>query len=239
MKEQLKIVFSNRPFLFIIGIYLSSWLAVQLTASILIYYVVDYIGMTNENAPYVSLAVQGTALALLFIWQRFSEWFGKKAAYIAGSSLWLVAQVGLFLIQPGQVGLLFAIAIVAGCGVSVAYLIPWSMLPDVIELDELNTGQRREGIFYGFMVLLQKFGLALGLFIIGISLEAAGFLERIPGQPMPIQPESAINAIRYAISPVPACCLLLGITLAYFYPITKELHGEIRLKLIAKRNDQG
>ncbi|WP_338460804.1 MFS transporter [Synechococcus elongatus] len=37
-----------------------------------------------------------------------------------------------------------------------SYLIPWSMLPDVIEWDELQTGQRREGIYYGFMVFLRN-----------------------------------------------------------------------------------
>ena len=50
-------------------------------------------------------------------------------------------------------------------GVSIGYLIPWSMLPDVIELDELETGQRREGIFYGFFVFMQKLGLSLGIAI--------------------------------------------------------------------------
>jgi hypothetical protein len=49
------------------------------------------------------------------------------------------------------------------------------MVPDTIDLDELKTGQRREGIFYAFMVLLQKIGLAVGLFLVGISLESAGF----------------------------------------------------------------
>jgi GPH family glycoside/pentoside/hexuronide:cation symporter len=54
------------------------------------------------------------------------------------------------------------------------------MVPDVIELDELETGKRREGIFYAFMVLLQKIGLALGLFLVGIALETSGFKPRNP-----------------------------------------------------------
>jgi hypothetical protein len=71
------------------------------------------------------------------------------------------------------------------------------MMPDVIELDELKTGQRREGIFYGFMVLLQKFGLALGLFLVGQSLEWAGFVATVPGQPAPTQPASALLSNPY------------------------------------------
>ncbi|MFM7439375.1 MAG: MFS transporter, partial [Snowella sp.] len=121
--------------------------------------------------------------------------------------------------------------ILAGFGVSVAYLIPWSMIPDVIELDELKTGKRREGIFYAFMVFLQKFALALAIFIVGITLQAAGLIPQVPGQPLPVQPANALLAIRVAIAPLPALALICGAILTYFYPITREFHAEIRLKL--------
>lgn len=231
LKEQLKIVFSNRPFLYVIGIYLCSWLAVQLTASILIYFVVSWMKLPEKSFPLVAIAVQGTALLLLFFWQFISDRLGKKAVYFLGMSVWIIAQIGLFFLQPGQVGWMFLLAILAGFGVSVAYLIPWSMVPDVIELDELKTGKRREGIFYAFMVLLQKFGLALALFIVGIALEAAGFIPQVPGQSLPVQPANALLAIRLAIGPIPALALIIGAILAYFYPITREFHAEIRLKL--------
>ena len=234
--EQLKIVFSNRAFLYVIGIYLCSWLAVQLTASILIYFVVSWMGLSANTFPLVAIAVQGTALVLLFFWKQVSDRLGKKAVYFMGTAIWLIAQLGLFLLQPGQTGWMFFLAILAGFGVSVAYLIPWSMVPDVIELDELRTGKRREGIFYAFMVLLQKIGLALALFLIGIVLEAAGFVEQIPGQPVPPQPESALLAIRLAIAPLPALTLVIGIILAYFYPITRDFHAQIRLQLSEKNN---
>lgn len=229
--EQLKIAFTNRPFLFVIGIYLCSWLAVQLTASILVYYVVSWMGLPENQSGLLALAVQGTALAMLFFWQAVSKRLDKKIVYFLGMIIWIIAQIGLWLLQPGQVVLMYILAILAGFGVSVAYLIPWSMIPDVVDLDELNTGKRREGIFYAFMVLLQKIGLALGLFLVGITLEAAGFIPQVPGQPIPTQPESALSAIRFAVGPLPAFFLVLGLVLAYLYPITREVHGEIRLKL--------
>ncbi len=235
--QQLKIAFTNKPFLYIIGIYLCSWLAVQLTASILIYFVVSWMGMAESAFPLVAIAVQGTALFMLFIWKGISAKVGKKAVYFMGSIIWIIAQGGLFFIQPGQTNLLYILAMMAGCGVSVAYLIPWSMIPDVIELDELNTGQRREGIFYSFMVLLQKFGLALALFLVGQGLELAGFIERIPGGEIPIQPDSALLAIRIAVAPLPTVALIGGLILAYFYPLTREVHAEIRLKLQEKKSN--
>jgi GPH family glycoside/pentoside/hexuronide:cation symporter len=236
--EQLKIVFSNKPFLYVIGIYLCSWLAVQLTASILIYFVVSWMHLSEGSFSQVAIAVQGTALVMLFFWKGVSERVGKKAVYFMGTSLWIVAQVGLFLLQPDQVSLMYGLAILAGFGVSVAYLIPWSMVPDVIELDELQTGQRREGVFYAFMVLLQKIGLALALFFVGLALEATGFIAATPGSKVPVQPESALLAIRLAIGPLPTVVLAIGLVLVYWYPITREVHAEIRLKLQERNQNQ-
>ena len=229
--QQMRIVFTDRPFLFVIGIYLCSWLGVQITAAILPYFVVNWLGQPSSIFTAVALAVQGTALVMLFVWSAVSARVGKKAVYFMGMVIWIIAQAGLFFLQPSQSGLIFPLAIMAGVGVSTAYLIPWSMMPDVIELDELNTGQRREGVFYGFMVLLQKIGLAIGLFLVGQALNAAGFIESAAGEPAPIQPDSALLAIRLAIGPIPTVALVLGLVLAYFYPITREVHAEILLKL--------
>ena len=237
IQQQLKIAFNNKAFLYVIGIYLCSWLGVQLTASILIYYVVSWIGMDEAAFPLVAIAVQGTALVMLFFWKAVSNRLGKKTVYYLGMVIWIIAQAALFVIQPGQVNLLYIGAIMAGFGVSVAYLIPWSMIPDVIELDELNTGKRREGIFYSFMVLLQKLGLALALFLVGQALEWSGFVQRVPGEAIPVQPDSALLAIRIAIAPLPTIFLVVGLVLTYFYPITKEVHADI-VRQLKERKDR-
>ena len=229
--EQLKIVGSNRPFLLVIGIYLCSWLAVQITASIIPYFVVNCMQLPESAFPQVAIVVQGTALVMLFVWSKVSDRYGKRAVYFMGVGLWMIAQAGLFFLQPERVGLMYLLAVIAGVGVSTAYLIPWSMVPDTIDLDELKTGQRREGIFYAFMVLLQKIGLAVGLFLVGVSLESAGFIERVAGQALPEQPDSALMAIRVAIGPLPTLVLVGGLVFAYFYPITREMHAGILLKL--------
>ena len=155
-----------------------------------------------------------------------------------GGGIWIIAQAGLFFLQPGQVVLLYILAVMAGCGVSTAYLIPWSMIPDVTDLDELETGQRREGLFYAFMVLLQKFGLAAGLFLLGQGLALANFKEKVACMPSPAQEPSAIWAIRIAIGPLPTIALIIGLVLAYYYPITREVHTEILMRLSERRRQQ-
>ena len=236
--EQLKIVFRNRPFLYVIGIYLCSWLSLQVTASIIPYFVLRWMRESDTVIAQVIFAVQGTAFVTLFIWSAISKRLGKKAVYFMGMSLWIIAQAGLFLLQPGQRVLMYVLAVMAGFGVSTAYLIPWSMLPDVIELDELQTGQRREGIFYSFMVLLQKICLAIAVSLVLKSLDWAGYIKPTLENPTPVQPGAVLLAIRVAIGPLPTLALIIGMILAYFYPITREVHAEILLKL-KERNSAG
>ncbi|MBO9998571.1 MAG: MFS transporter [Cyanobacteria bacterium SID2] len=234
--QQLRIAFSNRPFLFTIGIYLCSWLAFQLTAAIIPYYAVSWMGL--ESYFLVALTVQGVAMIALLFWSAISHRYGRKAVYVTGMLIWIVAQGGLFFLPNDRADLLYVLCALAGLGVATAYLIPWSMLTDVTDLDELNSGQRREGVFYAFMVFLQKTGLALGLWLSGVALELAGFIEPEPGAAIPEQPESALLAIRLVVGPIPTMFLVIGLVLMYFYPLSREVHDEILLRLKEKYQDR-
>lgn len=231
--EQIRIAFANGPYRFVIGIYLSSWLALQLTQTVLVFYLTDYLGIP-DRLPLVLLAIQGSSFFFLFVWSAVSRKLDKRIVFMTGAAIWLATQVALFFLTPAASDWVIPIAIVAGAGVSVAYLIPWAMMPDVIELDELKTHKRREGIFYGFMVLLQKMGIALGVFMVGQTLGAVGYLRATEALPNPVQPESALFAIRLFVGPVPAAILVVSLVLAYFYPITRARHARM-LRILKRR----
>ncbi|HBB31606.1 MAG TPA: MFS transporter [Cyanobacteria bacterium UBA8803] len=236
IKQQIQIAFSNFPFLCVIGIYLCSWLSLQVTAAMLPYFVINWMGLPDHHFTQAVLAVQGTALGMMFFWGAVAQRVGKRAVYCMGIPLTICALIGLYFLQPNQVGLLYILAAIVGLGLSTAYLVPWSMLPDVVDFDELNTGHRREGIFYGFVVHLQKVGVAIALFLVGKTLDWSGFISTTPGQLPPTQPDSALWAIRLLIGPIPALVLIGGLICAYFYPISRQRHGEILLQLIERRN---
>jgi GPH family glycoside/pentoside/hexuronide:cation symporter len=52
-----------------------------------------------------------------------------------------------------------------------------------------------------------------------------------------VQPPAAIEAIRWSIGPLPTVFLILGVILAYFYPITQSYHEEILLKLAERKRE--
>ncbi|MCT7975904.1 MFS transporter [Laspinema olomoucense] len=232
--SQFKIALSNRPFQFVSGIYLFSWLALQLTTTIIPYFVVSW--MRRDSFFEVALIVQVVAIIMLFVWSEISKSLGRKAVYFMGMGFWIIAQAGLFFLPRDRMDLMFFLAVLAGVGVATAYLVPWSMLTDVIDLDELNTGQRREGIFYSFMVFLQKLGLGLGIFFVGQTLQWSGFIESAGSTTIPEQPDSALFAIRMAIGPLPTLLLIGGLILAYFYPLSREVHAAILLQLYERKH---
>ncbi len=236
-RQQLAIVFANRSYRFVVGIYLFSWLALQLVSAVLVYYMTYYMGRA-EQIPLVLAAIQGTAFIFLFVWGALSRRMEKSTVYIMGATLWLVMQMLLYFITPAQSWLVLPVAVLAGAGVAVAYLIPWAMLPDVIEFDEWETGRRREGVFYGFMVFLQKVGIALGIFLVGQALGATGYVTPTDAVPVPVQPESALQSIRLFMGPIPALILAGSLAMAYFYPITRAKHSQMRQALAARRAEQ-
>ncbi|MBD1876642.1 MFS transporter [Nodosilinea sp. FACHB-131] len=229
--QQIKVVFSNRAFVFVVGIYLFAWLALQMTASIIPFYATFWMGL--DSYFLAALLVQGTAIVMMVVVNYLSRRLGKQEVFYIGIGTWIIAQIALFFVQPGQVAALYLLCIVISFGVATAYVVPWAMLPDVIELDEIKTGQRREGIFYAFMTLLQKVGLALGLFLVSLALQFSGFVSEAAQQS-----DSALLAIRIFIGPVPMVLLAMSVLLTRFYPITRQMHQEMLLKLAERDRNQ-
>lgn len=235
LREQLNLVLQNKPFLLVCGIYLCSWLSMQFTATILPFYTQSWLRLSNTTFHLLALTVQTTALCLMPFWGWVSVKTGKKPVYFIGMSFWLLAQTGLMFLQPGATTILFLMAFVAGLGISVCYLIPNAMLPDVIEYDELKTGRRREGVYYGTCIFIQKTALAVGTFIVGQMLAASGYISSGPGDITPQQPDAALLTIRLAIGPLPALALIAGMVLTALYPVTRESHRRVVEELDARR----
>lgn len=229
-REQLRIAFSNRPYRFVISLYLVSWLVLQLVAQVLNYWMTYYMRQPGQIG-FVLFALQGSSLLFLFIWSWVSRRLEKRLVYILGASIWIVVQMALAFVTPDQFSLVYPLAVLGGAGVAVAYLVPWSMMPDVIEFDEYETGMRREGVFYGFMVLLQKLGIAVGLWIVAQALSWSGYINPTGRGEITVQPDSAIFAIRLFMGPIPAIILLASLLIAWRYPITRQKHAEMRARL--------
>lgn len=232
-RQAIRETLANRPFWLVIGLYLFSWTASSIIAAVLIYYAAYYIGVP-EQAQYYILVGEGAAIAFIPLWVWVARKLDKRRAFIIGTATWIVVLVALIFVQPGQSGLAYILAALSGSGIAVAYVLPWSMVPDIIEMDELKTGQRREGSYYAFASFFQKLGTGFAIWLLGQVLSLTGYVSPTTAVQFPLQPAAAVQAIRFTIGLAPAVLLVLSILLAWRYPISREMHRELRDELAAR-----
>lgn len=224
---------SNRPFLLVMGLYLLSWSAASILAAVLVYFANYYLGVPDQ-ANYFVLVAQGAAILFIPLIVWLARKLDKRRAFILGTATWIVVLLGIFALRPDQVALAYVLAALGGLGIATAYVIPWSMVPDIIEYDQVNTGQRREGSYYAFASLFQKLATGMAIWAMGLALAFTGYITPESGAPLPTQPSEAIQAIRFFMGPVPIILLLLAALFAWFYPISRERHRALRDELAVR-----
>ncbi len=233
MKEALRQTLSNRPFRMVMGLYLLSWTTASILAAILVYYA-NYYLKVPEQANYFVLAAQGAAIVFIPLWVWMAKKLDKRRAFMWGSVSWIVVLLGIYALGPEQTGMAYALAALSGSGIATAYVLPWAMVPDVVEDDEARCGQRREGSYYAFASFFQKLATGAALWMMGMALAQTGYITPVSGQALPAQPESAVEAIRTFVGPVPAVLLTGAVIFAWFYPITRESHQATLDKLAGR-----
>ena len=128
---------------------------------------------------------------------------------------------------------------VAGIGFATQYVMPYAIVPDIVEYDFAENGVRREGVLYGMWTFMSKIGQAAAVAINGWVLAAFGYREAVAGVEME-QSASALFGIRLLVGPVPALFFVLGIAVLHFYPITNAYYATIKERVrerLAARGD--
>jgi GPH family glycoside/pentoside/hexuronide:cation symporter len=247
-RQSFKVAWENIPFRYAAGIYMFNWSAVDMIAItfpfFLLYWVAQGDLLAKINILGVDLALEsaffGILLLVCILFVPFWLWLAKKRnkiqAYIIGMIIWVAIEFMIYTIQPGEINYLLTIAALAGIGVSAAYILPDSILPDVIEWDELRTGRRQEGVYYGIRTLIRKITGALIIFITLQVLGWSGYQAPPDGAIQFTQPDSALFMIRMMVSFLGAGILLGTILLAWSYPLSREKYQRIQTLLAKKRN---
>jgi glycoside/pentoside/hexuronide:cation symporter, GPH family len=245
----LHIAWENVPFRYAVGIHMLNWSAVDMIAVTFPYFLLYWVAQGDLLAKIrlfgVDFAYESAffgilmSICILFIpfWLWLARKRNKREAYILGMIFWIIVQLMIFTIQPGQTSYLLTIAALAGIGVSAAYTLPDAMFADVIEWDELRTRRRQEGIYYGVRAFVRKMTGALMVFI---TLQALGWSDYLSPPESAIQftqRDSALQMIRLLVSPFGALILCGTIVFAWLFPLSREKHGRIQ-KLLERRRER-
>jgi len=231
----LKQTLSNKPFRMVMGLYLLSWTTASILAAVLIYYA-NYYLLVPEQANYFVLIAEGAAIAFIPFWVWVSRVLDKRRAFILGSLSWIIVLLGIYALPADQVIWAYVLAALSGSGIATAYVLPWAMVPDIVEFDQLQSGQRREGSYYAFASFFQKLATGAALWGMGMALSLTGYITPTTNGPLPVQPSEAVSAIRFFVGPVPAVLLILAVLFAWGYPISREKHRET-LQILADREE--
>ena len=234
IRESLQAVWKNRPFLFAAGIFLFTWTAADIIQTFLLYFLKYHLNRESQS-DLIMGTIFVTALLVLPLWNWISQKTDKRKAYIIGMIFLSAVMITLILISPASsLPLILGMSVLAGIGVSAIHVLTWSIIPDAIEVDELATGQRHEGIFYSLVSLFKKVASSIAIPTALLVLDRSGFISPTNQVLAPVEPASAVLAIRMMIGPVPSVLLLGGILFAIFYPLSRSSHAKTRQEIAAR-----
>jgi GPH family glycoside/pentoside/hexuronide:cation symporter len=178
------------------------------------------------------LSTLGVAILSLPFWLLYARRREKHQIFAIGS-LWFVACLGVIALgDPSWPRwTMFAISGLLGVGYAAVDLMPWAMIGEVVDENELSSGERSQGVYNGVLTFLRKVGGATAYMVAGFALSWAGF-DKEAGEQSPL----VMNTIRLLATAAPAIFLLLGLIAVRGYPLTRSRHAEIVARLAARQN---
>jgi GPH family glycoside/pentoside/hexuronide:cation symporter len=161
-------------------------------------------------------------------WIALGQRFDKKWLLVAGQCIVGVGTAGFWLLGEGDV--LLVCLLCGACAVGAASLeVNFSSLAaDVIDYDELRTGERKEGVYFAIWNLAEKSAMGIGGAMVGFLLAASGF------EPNAEQGQSSLVAIRAMESVIPAVGFIAGTLVFLRFGLTREAHAQVRAELDAR-----
>jgi glycoside/pentoside/hexuronide:cation symporter, GPH family len=222
-----QLIWTNKPFRVLTLAYAVAAFGTNLPATLILYYV-EYVLHDTQAELYLLLYFL-TGMLCLPLWVRIARIWGKKEAWMAAMAVNAGAFMGVFFLGPGQTSSFAILVAASGIGFGAGMTLPASMQADVIDYDELLSGQRREGAFIGLWSIIKKSASALGL---GLALPLLAMAGYVPGRE---QPEAVLLLLRFMYAGLPSLCAVAAILIFFAYPLGAKEHAGIRQRLNDRR----
>ncbi|KAJ6655611.1 hypothetical protein lerEdw1_004963 [Lerista edwardsae] len=232
--QGLKLVMNHGPYIKLIAAFLFTSLAFMLLEGNFALFCTYTLGLRNEFQN-ILLVIMLSATLTIPLWHWFLTRFGKKTAVYFGISSAAPFLVLVVLMKTTIPFVTYIVAVAVGVSVAAAFLLPWSMLPDVI--DDFNLqhpdSHGHEAIFFSFYVFFTKFASGVSLGISTLSLDVAGYKTRGCSQP-----EAVHFTLKMLVSAAPVALIILGLLLFKLYPIDEEKRRKNKKALQELRDEE-
>jgi glycoside/pentoside/hexuronide:cation symporter, GPH family len=229
--HELRTLWQVREMRLMIIMFVLNQVGVDVFMGMIIFFLKDVMQLPDNLTSILMAVPLIIAVASVPLWVFLGEKYGKRRAYIIAAFFYLIPLLMVMIAPPGQLAIVIIIAVLLGVGSSATQVLPWSMLSDVIEFDELQNGSRREGLFMGMTQLSYKVTSAL---VVLLATSLIGIFGYVENNPMGVQPASALLAIRLILGVGTAFFYLMAALVARILPLTKERFDEVK-RLIEER----
>ena len=169
------------------------------------------------------------SLVSIPLWLRIGRRVDKKPLLVASMIGVGVIMAGMFAVGEGDHALFFSLAAGGGIVAGALDVIMPSLQADVIDWDELRTGERKEGVYFAAWHLTEKLALGVAAGATGLALAASGF---VPNQP---QGGAALLAMRLLLSFFPLACFSAGAFVFLRFGLDRSAHARVQSELGATR----
>jgi len=226
-KKSLKFSLKNKSFRRFIIANLSHWYIVGLLPTIVPLFGIHVLGIAEGESFLLGLLLGVSFIsAAIFMpfWYKMSIKFGIRKAFMISMTCFIIVLSPFMFIADKYIAFIFFFFV--GLGLSGSLLYVDLLLAAIIDEDELNTGTRREGGYYGVNALITKLSTIFVFISINIVFNSIGWENYVPKYTT----ELTIFGLRSLMSIFPSIALIIAIISIYLFPITKEKYKEIKIK---------
>jgi GPH family glycoside/pentoside/hexuronide:cation symporter len=185
------------------------------------------VGATGTMAPYVAEYVLGrpdvvgtipaayviAGVLSIPLWVRVSRSAGARDTWLAAMLLASAAFGGMLFVGTGDIALIIALLLVAGCAMGCGNVLSASIMADIIDADALVTGERREGVYSASLMFAMKIGFSFAAVASGVVLSATGFVPNVE------QSAESLLGMRILFAGLPCAGFLAGAVLFRRFPL--------------------
>lgn len=231
LKEDLKNLFRNRPWVILFFVGIVSFIMFAMQNLSVAYYFKYYIGKEEDAQLFNVIGTVALILAIPFS-KPLAQRFGKRNVFLASSLLSGFFFCLIYLPGSDNIFMVHTFNVLAKISYAPAVPLLWTMLADTADYSEWKTGRRATGLTFSAATFAQKAGWGIGGALAGWLLAAFQFTPNIE------QTETAITGIKLMISVFPGILYMSCAILMYFYSIDHQTCLVMQEELEARRKEE-
>lgn len=228
--QSFKVTFTNKAFI----ICVLSVLFIEVGKAIClanISFYSKYVMQSDSGIMLIMGTIYVTSMLSAFFIAKLCGKTGVKKAYIIATIVFALAALGFFLAPSMPMAI--AAGAVAGFGLAGSMILPNMLYAEIIDDDQVRTGVRRDGTYFGMNALVMRLSIAIQGVATSWIFNSTGYLSEPEMAALGVsQPESAVFGIRALMGLVPLFFAILAVIVLFFYPIDKERLAYVRQKMI-------